>query len=273
MRPGQHNKRGRNRNRRHSGGGGNSGGGNPLNRVYESNGPDVKVRGTAQTVADKYLQLGRDAMASGDIVMSESYFQHAEHYQRILAAAQAYNQQFQQQTRRPNGEDGDDDDDGDYAAEGEGDDTQPTVLERPAQQSMHSETNSEVSAFEGERPSQQPQGQQNFRGRERGSDRFRPRFDHNRERQEQNRESENQASVDRNEEVQPRPEPAAAAADTSQAGASGSWEAPSFLKRGSANGSGTEGGRGRYPRRPRREPAEGAEPSPERRPTRETPTD
>ena len=125
MRPGQHNKRGRNRNRRHSGGGGNSSGGNPLNRVYESNGPDVKVRGTAQTVADKYLQLGRDAMASGDIVMSESYFQHAEHYQRILAAAQAYNQQFQQQTRRPNGEDGDDDDDGDYAGEGEGDDTQP----------------------------------------------------------------------------------------------------------------------------------------------------
>ena len=66
----------------------------------------MKVRGTAQTVADKYLQLGRDALASGDIVMSESYFQHAEHYLRILAAAQAYNQQFQQQNRRPNGEDG-----------------------------------------------------------------------------------------------------------------------------------------------------------------------
>ena len=51
-------------------------------------------------------------MASGDIVMSESYFQHAEHYLRILAAAQAYNQQFQQQNRRPNGEDGYEDEDG-----------------------------------------------------------------------------------------------------------------------------------------------------------------
>ena len=63
----------RNRNRHRSGGGGGGGGsggggggGNPLSRVYESNGPDVKVRGTAQTVADKYLQLGRDAQSAGD---------------------------------------------------------------------------------------------------------------------------------------------------------------------------------------------------------------
>ena len=55
----------------------------------------MKVRGTAQTVADKYLQLGRDAQVSGDIVMAESYYQHAEHYLRILAAAQAYQQQMQ----------------------------------------------------------------------------------------------------------------------------------------------------------------------------------
>jgi hypothetical protein len=273
MRPGQHNKRGRNRNRRHGGGGGNSSGGNPLNRVYESNGPDVKVRGTAQTVADKYLQLGRDAMASGDTVMSESYFQHAEHYLRILAAAQAYNQQFQQQNRRPNGEDGYDDDDGDYAAEGEGDDTQPAVLERPAQQSMHSEGNPDASTFEGERPQSPPQGQQNFRSRDRGGERFRPRFDNNRERQDHNRDSDNLPPVERSEEVQPRPEPAAAAADNSQAAAGGSWEAPSFLKRGSANGSGAEGGRGRYPRRGRRDAAEGAEPSSERRPPRESSTD
>ncbi|MGH2359085.1 MAG: DUF4167 domain-containing protein, partial [bacterium] len=85
------------------GGGGSGGGGNPINRVYDSNGPDVKVRGTAQTVADKYLQLARDAHSSGDIVMAESYYQHAEHYLRILAAAQAYNQQHMgpQQYRRP----------------------------------------------------------------------------------------------------------------------------------------------------------------------------
>jgi hypothetical protein len=66
----------------------------------------VKVRGTAQTIAEKYTQLARDAHSSGDTVMAESYSQHAEHYLRILAAAQAYNQQHmaaQQQYRRPMG--------------------------------------------------------------------------------------------------------------------------------------------------------------------------
>src|SRR3954454_12733531 len=69
----------------------NRGGGkgpNPLSRSYESNGPDVKIRGTAQHIAEKYLQLGRDANASGDPVQAESYFQHAEHYLRLIAAAQ-----------------------------------------------------------------------------------------------------------------------------------------------------------------------------------------
>jgi hypothetical protein len=72
---------------RHQGGGG--GGGNiPLNRnhVFDSSGPDLRVRGTAQQLFEKYLQLGRDATGSGDRVMAESYFQHAEHYFRILNA-------------------------------------------------------------------------------------------------------------------------------------------------------------------------------------------
>ena len=81
-------------------GGGNSGGGggnngnnnnrkgpNPLTRSYESNGPDVKVRGTAQHVAEKYMTLARDAQSAGDRVMAENYLQHAEHYNRIIAAA------------------------------------------------------------------------------------------------------------------------------------------------------------------------------------------
>lgn len=113
MRQGQHNhnhnkrSRGRGRGGRPGGGGGGGGGGgNPINRVYESNGPDVKVRGTAQTIAEKYMQLARDAHSTGDTVMAESYNQHAEHYLRILAAAQAYNQQHmgqQQSFRRPYG--------------------------------------------------------------------------------------------------------------------------------------------------------------------------
>lgn len=90
MRPGQ-NRRMRGRNNNNSGGGNNSGNRkspNPLQRSYESNGPDVKVRGTAQHVAEKYLQLARDAQSSGDPVAAENYFQHAEHYYRILLAAQ-----------------------------------------------------------------------------------------------------------------------------------------------------------------------------------------
>jgi hypothetical protein len=86
------------RGRSHRGGGNGSssssssvrhhGGGIPLNRnhVFDSNGPDVRVRGTAQQLFEKYLQLGRDATSSGDRVMAESYFQHAEHYFRILNA-------------------------------------------------------------------------------------------------------------------------------------------------------------------------------------------
>lgn len=62
---------------------------NPLTRSYESNGPDVKIRGTALHIAEKYIQLARDAQSSSDTVAAENYFQHAEHYYRIIAAAQA----------------------------------------------------------------------------------------------------------------------------------------------------------------------------------------
>lgn len=62
---------------------------NPLSRNYESNGPDVKIRGNASHIAEKYSSLARDALSNGDTVMAENYFQHAEHYNRIIAAAQA----------------------------------------------------------------------------------------------------------------------------------------------------------------------------------------
>jgi len=78
-------------------GGGNSGGGQNPNRTFDSNGPEIKIRGSASHVYEKYLQLARDANASGDRVMAENYLQHAEHYYRILAAAQAQAQQYQQQ--------------------------------------------------------------------------------------------------------------------------------------------------------------------------------
>src|SRR5476651_348660 len=67
---------------------------NPLTRVYESNGPDVKIRGTASHIAEKYIQLARDSQSSGDPVAAENYYQHAEHYFRLIAVAQ---EQFRQQ--------------------------------------------------------------------------------------------------------------------------------------------------------------------------------
>ncbi len=82
---------------------------NPLTRSYESNGPDVKVRGTAAHVAEKYMSLARDAQASGDVVAAENYLQHAEHYNRIVMTAQAQFQPSQPQFRE-GGDEGYDDD-------------------------------------------------------------------------------------------------------------------------------------------------------------------
>lgn len=113
MRPGPNNnsnsnKRGRGRGRgKHPGGGGGGsgggGGGGPrhqssgvsqdqvfnIHRTIDSNGPDVKIRGNAHHVYEKYLQLARDANSSGDRVMAENYLQHAEHYYRLIMAYQA----------------------------------------------------------------------------------------------------------------------------------------------------------------------------------------
>jgi Domain of unknown function (DUF4167) len=110
MRNGQNNKRMRNRNNNNSNNN-NRRGQNPMTRVFESNGPDIKIRGTASHVAEKYVQLARDARSSGDPVAAENYYQHAEHYFRLIAAAQEQFRQNQPQPRTENemaAEDGDD---------------------------------------------------------------------------------------------------------------------------------------------------------------------
>ncbi len=145
MRPGQQNKRGRGRNNNNNnnngGGGGNNHnrkGQNPLTRTYDSSGPDVKIRGTAQHIAEKYAALARDAQSAGDRVMAENYLQHAEHYNRIIAAAQAQLQErFQREDRQSyegadlDGADGDDDQDQGY-------DEAPAVIQPPRQQQPRS---------------------------------------------------------------------------------------------------------------------------------------
>ncbi|HVH01709.1 MAG TPA: DUF4167 domain-containing protein [Amaricoccus sp.] len=110
----------RSRNKPGGGGGGNGNHqnnqrqrmGNIINRVFESAGPDGKVRGTPQQIIDKYQALARDAQVSGDRVAAESYLQHSEHYSRLLGEAQRQQveSRFQQQEREdaggPRGDDG-----------------------------------------------------------------------------------------------------------------------------------------------------------------------
>jgi hypothetical protein len=129
MRNGQ-NKRMRNRNsgghNNHNNNNNNRRGQNPMTRVYESNGPEIKIRGTASHLAEKYVQLARDAQGAGDPVAAENYYQHAEHYFRIIAAAQEQfrqnqPQQYQQQQPRPDGDVRDesgDDGEGEFSAFG-----------------------------------------------------------------------------------------------------------------------------------------------------------
>ena len=90
-----------------------------MTRVFESNGPDVKIRGTPSHIAEKYLQLARDAQTSSDPVAAENYFQHAEHYFRLIAAAQEQFRQTNPQFYRGENETRDDGfDDGDDSPQG-----------------------------------------------------------------------------------------------------------------------------------------------------------
>lgn len=118
MRNGQ-NKRMRGRNRKSH---------NPLTRVYESNGPDVKIRGTASHIAEKYMQLARDAQSSGDPVSAENYFQHAEHYFRLIATA---NEQFRPERPFFRGEGAADSRDDMYDDEGDDQPSLPGTGEQP----------------------------------------------------------------------------------------------------------------------------------------------
>src|SRR5271154_3180349 len=68
--------------------------------TYDSNGPDIRVRGNAHQVLEKYLAMARDASSQGDRIAAENYYQHAEHYFRTI---NAQNQQQQQPRFHGNG--------------------------------------------------------------------------------------------------------------------------------------------------------------------------
>ncbi|MEW6089828.1 MAG: DUF4167 domain-containing protein [Pseudomonadota bacterium] len=111
MRQGQNNSkrsRGRGRKPQHS-----------ANRAYDSNGPDVKIRGNAAHICEKYQQLARDAISAGDRVTAENYYQHAEHYYRLLMATQqGQDGQQRQQTNLGYRPDEDEEGDTDFAPDG-----------------------------------------------------------------------------------------------------------------------------------------------------------
>lgn len=264
MRPGQNNFKNRNRNRnrnRHGGGGnGGGGGGNPGNRVLDSNGPDVKLRGTAQTIAEKYMQLARDAASSGDRVMAESYYQHADHYYRLWLAAQPAGQPIQFSRRL-------DEDVEDLEAGSEGEDEAADATGEAAE-------GGEAAAGEGGAPAEgdaaagDEGGQRPFRARENrdqgnrdqqgggqgggGRERFRNRWPRRGDRNPDARDGGGAAPEAAGEEVErgeraerpertdraerferaPRRERAERPAEVAPAADSaGDWEAPSFLKR------------------------------------------
>ena len=78
--------------------------GNIINRVFDSSGPEGKVRGTPQQIIDKYNQLARDSQLSNDRVATENFQQHSEHYVRMLAEAQREMDARREQQDRENKE-------------------------------------------------------------------------------------------------------------------------------------------------------------------------
>jgi Domain of unknown function (DUF4167) len=227
MRNGQNNKRMRNRNNNNNNNNNNRRGQNPMTRVFESNGPDIKIRGTASHVAEKYVQLARDARSSGDPVAAENYYQHAEHYFRLIAAAQEQFRQNQPQPRTDN--------------------------EMPAEEA---EDEGESFSHFGQEPGFVPQQQQPFVPRENNQQRdFQPREGqpYQRDRDQQPREHHREREHRPQPQYQPQPQPQPVIADTGSVD-----RLPSFITgpQPQVNGApgGFEGNSGgdRFPRRRRR---------------------
>ncbi|MEX2519691.1 MAG: DUF4167 domain-containing protein [Paracoccaceae bacterium] len=187
MRPQQKSGRSRGKSNR------NKGVGHSPNRVYESAGPEGKVRGTPQQIIDKYLGLARDAQLSGDRVMSENFHQHAEHYSRILIAVQeAAGLERRDQNQggsfdRDDEEDGEENDPRDRRADGE---------------------RSEQPRFENGNGQQGQQGQQGRRDGGRQNDQSRGN-DQNRS-GDQNRQTDRRNDDQQHRALDPDPRPAPA---------------------------------------------------------------
>ena len=228
MRQGQQNRRGRGRNNN------NRKSQNPLSRSFESNGPEMKIRGTPAHIAEKYLALARDAQSSGDPVLAENYHQHAEHYIRIIMA---YREQLNQpgdgmngSGQRAPGEAGEGDE-GDFGEDDEREEAINQVLapEQPQFQPQH-------------QPMHQQGGRQHEGNRQEGN-----RHEGNRQDRPFRRDRDNRGYRDRNHQqgdgrpqqaVERQPEPVAEGGGGGGGGGDGRRrerfqqnEQPDFLRR------------------------------------------
>lgn len=217
---------------------------NPMTRVFESNGPDIKIRGTASHVAEKYVQLARDARSSGDPVAAENYYQHAEHYFRLIAAAQEQFRQNQPQQQQMPRTDGD-------ALDDNGDDSD-----------SYSNFGAEPGFAPGHQPQPQPQPQ------------FQPRDPQPFPREQQQQQPREQNFRDQRDR-RPQPQPSVQPVESEQP----VDRLPSFITGGAqpqpqptANGEETAGNPGgeRFAHRRRRRPPG---PRPESQPAQPTPED
>ncbi len=215
-----------------------------MSRSYESNGPDVKIRGTAAHIADKYVQLSRDALSSGDPVAAENYMQHAEHYYRVLAAAQS---QFQPSVpivradddREEYEDDGSLRSDGDSRDDGDDGDDAPMPGQQGGQQGGQQQGGHQAQ------PQHDGQPRQNRQRDDRPARDDRPREDRPRD----DRPREDRPRDDRlREERRPDPRPRAAARPVDEE----QPELPAFI---------TGGGNGRAPDAPSEDAPEAEAPA------------
>ena len=223
--------------------------------MFESNGPDVKVRGNAQHVAEKYLQLARDAQSSGDSVMAENYYQHAEHYLRIVAAAQSFAQQNGPPgtIRRPFGSEDLEDEEAEGPEEDEmvpaGHGPQPDIVDLQGQRPQNRDEESESQR---DFHRSQPRG-----GRDGDPDRDQPReFRRPRDRDFRDRDNRDGRPPREGREFRDNREGRdmrdSAPSDEGQ-GNGWSGHQPDFLRRGAAGNSSPGNGRFRRDSRPRGE--------------------
>ncbi|KIZ47375.1 MULTISPECIES: DUF4167 domain-containing protein [Rhodopseudomonas] len=242
MRNGQNNNNKRLRNRNNNSNNNNNNnnnnrrGQNPMTRVFESNGPDIKIRGTASHVAEKYVQLARDARSSGDPVAAENYYQHAEHYFRLIAAAQEQFRQNLPQQRSENemADDGSGDDESEsYSNFG----AEPGLVPVPPQPFVAREPQREQPQYQPREPrEQQPREQREHQPRE-------PRDHQPREHREPRPQPQPQP------QFQPQPQPVIPVTDSVD-------RLPSFITgpQPQISPAAFEGGGERFPPRRRRRP-------------------